>query len=679
MKQIKNANGNNRKLCVLVSDDKAKWHKLAAKIDKKARSTIILSLSDSVIREVAKEKTVAELWAKLENLYMTKSLANMLYIKKRMFSLKIVEGSSLEEHIDEFNKVCDTLETIDEGLNDKGKALLLITIVEDEGYESAGVCVATEDVQKMTGESSVPVKTNADNTRLWHLRLGHISLNGLKELEKQGVLGADKIEELDFYEDCVLRKSTRTSFKKSVHKTKSILDYVHSDLWGPSQLELPKGLWAETLLTACLLVNLSPSLALDFKTPHEKWCGKPTDYSKLKVFGCTDYAHANQGKLAPRALKGLFIGYPEGVKGYKIWCTDLSPHKCIVSRDVVFNEQLVLSKEKSVENAEPQSKTDDTIQFEVEHPANKTSSEAADSDEEIAGDVDTSSEHPRPYIEDYHLAKDRERRVIRPPERFGYGDLIAYALGTLREIDEEEPRSNKEAMQSSYKIDWQQLQNLGDSKLDDMLIACKLRDEIEELKKLLSSEFDMKDLGYARKILGMDIRRNKKECAKTDEEKNEMAKFPYANIVGCMMYAMVLTGPDISHALSIVSRNMATPVKEHWQESSGYYKAEYTAATEAVKEALWLKGMIEELGISQKTVEVHCDSLSAIYLSKNPAHHERTKHIDVKLHFIINEVSKGVIKIVKVHTNDNLADMLTKVVLKAKFKACLNMAGVCSL
>ena len=88
----------------------------------------------------------------------------------------------------------------------------------------------------MTGESSVPVKTNADNTRLWHLRLGHISLNGLKELEKQGVLGADKIEELDFYEDCVLRKSTRTSFKKSVHKTKSILDYVHSDLWGPSQV-----------------------------------------------------------------------------------------------------------------------------------------------------------------------------------------------------------------------------------------------------------------------------------------------------------------------------------------------------------------------------------------------------------------------------------------------------------
>ena len=98
-----------------------------AEIDKKARSTIVLSLGDSVIREVAKEKTVAGLWAKLENLYMTKSLANRLYIKKKMFSLKMIEGASLDEHIDEFNKVCDELETIDEGLNDESKALLLIS------------------------------------------------------------------------------------------------------------------------------------------------------------------------------------------------------------------------------------------------------------------------------------------------------------------------------------------------------------------------------------------------------------------------------------------------------------------------------------------------------------------------------------------------------------------------
>lgn len=72
----------------------------AAKIDKKAKGTIILSLSDSVIREVAKEKTVAELWTKLEHLYMIKSLANRLYIKKRILTLKMAERSLLVEHID---------------------------------------------------------------------------------------------------------------------------------------------------------------------------------------------------------------------------------------------------------------------------------------------------------------------------------------------------------------------------------------------------------------------------------------------------------------------------------------------------------------------------------------------------------------------------------------------------
>lgn len=98
-----------------------------AEIDKKAKGTIILSLADLVIREVAKEPIVAALWAKLESIYIKKSLANRLYIKKRMFTLKMAECSSLNDYLDEFNKVCDTLETIDNSLNDEDKAILLIS------------------------------------------------------------------------------------------------------------------------------------------------------------------------------------------------------------------------------------------------------------------------------------------------------------------------------------------------------------------------------------------------------------------------------------------------------------------------------------------------------------------------------------------------------------------------
>lgn len=79
-----------------------------------------------MIREVAKETFVTTLMEKLKNLYMKKFLANRRYIKKKMFTLKIVEGSSLDKHIDEIKQVCDTLATIDEILDDKGKSLSLI-------------------------------------------------------------------------------------------------------------------------------------------------------------------------------------------------------------------------------------------------------------------------------------------------------------------------------------------------------------------------------------------------------------------------------------------------------------------------------------------------------------------------------------------------------------------------
>ena len=141
-----------------------------------------------------------------------------------------------------------------------------------------------------------------------------------------------------------------------------------------------KGLWAKTLLTFCLLVNLSPSAVIDFKTPFEMWFGKPGNYNDLKAFRYDVYAHVKQGKLSPRALRGKFIGYPDGVKDYKLCCTNLSLPKCIISRDVIINEEIVLNKRSLNNNVKPQGKTLESIQFEVEYSDQKPSQEAVDSD-----------------------------------------------------------------------------------------------------------------------------------------------------------------------------------------------------------------------------------------------------------------------------------------------------------
>src|SRR6185369_1612417 len=106
-----------------------------------------------------------------------------------------------------------------------------------------------------------------------------------------------------------------------------------------SNAGLHRRFWAEVASTACYLINRSPSIAIDKKTPIEVWSGTPADYSQLKVFGCTAYAHVDNGKLEPRAIKCVFIGYGSGVKGYKLWNPKTS--KAFMSRSVVFNESVM--------------------------------------------------------------------------------------------------------------------------------------------------------------------------------------------------------------------------------------------------------------------------------------------------------------------------------------------------
>ena len=84
-------------------------------------------------------------------------------------------------------------------------------------------------------------KPSNDQTVLWHKRLGHISEKGLYYLNKLNVFGKDIVTKLDFCENCILCKQHRLNFNLSTHKSKSILDYVHADLWGPAKVQTRGG------------------------------------------------------------------------------------------------------------------------------------------------------------------------------------------------------------------------------------------------------------------------------------------------------------------------------------------------------------------------------------------------------------------------------------------------------
>ncbi|GJU79647.1 hypothetical protein Tco_1282012 [Tanacetum coccineum] len=163
--------------------------------------------------------------------------------------------------------------------------------------------------------------------------------------------------------------------------------------------------------------------------------------------------------------------------------------------------------------------------------------------------------------------------------------------------------------------------------------------------------------------------------------------------------------------MSVVPRYMAHPGKEHWNAVksifrylkgtsdvgliyggkreylvAGYSNSDYAADLDAKRsltsyvftignsvEEIWLKGLIEDLGFPQDQATVFCDSMSAICLAKDQVYHERTKHIDVRYHFIRTE---GRIKVKKIGTQDNPADVFTKPVPLIKFRHCLDLLNI---
>ena len=88
------------------------------------------------------------------------------------------------------------------------------------------------------------------------------------------------------------------------------------------------------------------------------------------------------------------------------------------------------------------------------------------------------------------------------------------------------------------------------------------------------------------------------------------------------------------------------------------------------------QGLLENLGFVQEHINVYCDSQSTTHLTKNQVYHARTKHIDVRFHFVREIVDERKIFLQKIKTVENLIDMLIKVVTTIKFEHCQNLINI---
>ena len=108
-------------------------------------------------------------------------------------------------------------------------------------------------------------------------------------------------------------------------------------------------------------------------------------------------------------------------------------------------------------------------------------------------------------------------------------------------------------------------------------------------------------------------------------------------------------------------------------------EAEYVAASEASKEAVWIKQFLEDLGVVPSAldpVEIYCDNSGVVAQAREPSSHHKTRHIERKYKLIRHHVEAGLVKVRKVHTYLNVSDPMTKPLPRAKHEQHRTAIGV---
>eukprot|EP00253_Pinus_taeda_P027481 PITA_27481 len=274
--------------------------------------------------------------------------------------------------------------------------------------------------------------------------------------------------------------------------------------------------------------------------------------------------------------------------------------------------------------------------------------------------------------------------------------------------------------------------------VDDLILTSSDPNLITHVKSILKKKFEIIDLGHLHYFLGLQVLQSKKGISLSQSkyacdllrhfhmEDYKPAPSPfqseakllvtctspevdatlYRQLVGKILY-LTHTRLELSFVVGLVARFMQNPHESHWKAAKrilcyvrGYVftlgsgpitwackkqssislssaEAEYRGAVEASKEALWLSQILLEFGFQQQhPTTLWCDNQSAIQLCKDPIQHQRSKHIELHMHFIRKLIHDHVLEVQYCSTDDQVADIFTKALTEAKFTKLRFMVGV---
>ncbi|GKA03487.1 retrovirus-related pol polyprotein from transposon TNT 1-94 [Tanacetum coccineum] len=251
--------------------------------------------------------------------------------------------------------------------------------------------------------------------------------------------------------------------------------------------------------------------------------------------------------------------------------------------------------------------------------------------------------------------------------------------------------------------------------VDDIIFGSTCQDMCDEFAKIMHDEFEMSMMGELNFFLRLQIKQMEdgiffnqskyiKEMLKKfsleeskpmktpmssdtkltkDEECESVDSTKYRGMIGTTHLGLwypkgtgieTVVYADSDHAEDYVDRKSTSGCcltswfsKKQTALAISTTEAEYVSAGKACQQALWMKQALIDYDVQLDDVPIMCDNKGAIDLSKNPVQHSRTKHIEIRHHFLRDNVQKGHISIEKVSSVDNIADILTKPLKRESF------------
>ncbi|KAI3718887.1 hypothetical protein L6452_19772 [Arctium lappa] len=155
----------------------------------------------------------------------------------------------------------------------------------------------------------------------------------------------------------------------------------------------------------------------------------------------------------------------------------------------------------------------------------------------------------------------------------------------------------------------------------------------------------------------------------------ELTTYTDADHAGCMLDMKSTSG----HVQFLGDKLVSWASKKQLCVSTSTAEAEYVAAASCCSQILWMRTQLRDYGFHFNKIPIYCDSKRAIAISANPVQHTKTKHIDVRYHFIKDHVEKGTIELFFVKTDYQLADLFTKPLDEKRFNFLISKLGMLNL